>query len=620
MRADRTAVSHAPSPSAAATLPGSAVADTAPAVRAFSRAALACALFAGVGWLILTAWPQLQALVGFHLFVQHDTAWLLGAAVVLALALPAGRLLARRTWPVGLPTSRTVLGAPVIALVGAVVVVAAAGSWLVFAGHPLAMDEFMALFQARALQGGALIPALPADWADFAEALQPIFLRHDPTLGVWSPDYRPGNAAIVALFGAVHLAPLAEPLMAGASVALVAWLARRTWPEERHLPIIAAALLAASPQLLVTAMTPYSMTAHLFFNLAWVVLHVRDDRAGHAGALAVGFLAIGLHQVHVHPAFILPFMLSLLWRRRVWLAALYASAYAAFLLFWLFWRDIAMALEGLPHSVGVGDGGYLAEGLLRRLRSHSLADIHMWLGNLGRFVAWQNLALLPLAVAGLAQLRRAPWLVRMLAWGCLTSLLPYLLLMPYQGHGWGYRYLHVCLGSFALIAAYGWVALKRDLAPASARRTAAALVAAAAIGVVVGVPLRAVQAHRFAHPFAEAQAYVERLPVDAVLIDTAAIWYGTDLVRNDPFLRNTPKLMAVGQLTDGQLETLCRDRDVAFVGLADLSALGLRPNPHVGGTAGAATQARPVADRLAAAGCTPVLSGRGHDARRRAQS
>ena len=73
--------------------------------------------------------------------------------------------------------------------------------------------------------------------------------------------------------------------------------------------VVAAVLLATSSQFLLTAMTPYSMTAHLALNLAWLWLFLRGGVVGHSLAIAVGALACGLHQLVFHPLFVAPFAL-----------------------------------------------------------------------------------------------------------------------------------------------------------------------------------------------------------------------------------------------------------------------------------------------------------------------
>ncbi len=55
-------------------------------------------------------------------------------------------------------------------------------------------------------------------------------------------------------------------------------------------------------------MTPYAMTAHLAFNLAWLWLFLRRGPPAQVAAMAVGFLATGLHQLVFFPLFALPFL------------------------------------------------------------------------------------------------------------------------------------------------------------------------------------------------------------------------------------------------------------------------------------------------------------------------
>src|SRR3546814_21084376 len=42
-----------------------------------------------------------------------------------------------------------------------------------------------------------------------------------------------------------------------------------------------------------------------------------------------------------------------------------------------------------------------------------------------------------------------------------------LLLLVYQGHGWGYRYLHGLIGAFCLLGGFGWMRLSRPEKPLS---------------------------------------------------------------------------------------------------------------------------------------------------------
>ena len=104
---------------------------------------------------------------------------------------------------------------------------------------------------------------------------------------------------------------------------------RLFWPGEREPAVVAALLYCASGQILLSGMTSYAMTAHLTLNLLWLWLFLLDRRGADMGALAVAFVATGLHQPLFHPLFAAPFLFGLL-RDRAWLrVAFYAAGYAA---------------------------------------------------------------------------------------------------------------------------------------------------------------------------------------------------------------------------------------------------------------------------------------------------
>mgnify|MGYP000632655508 CR=1 FL=1 len=78
--------------------------------------------------------------------------------------------------------------------------------------------------------------------------------------------------------------------------------------------------------------------------------------------------------------------------------------------------------------------------------------------HLARFVAWNNLLLVPLSVVAVFTMNwrealRGKTVELPLALGCLGASA----LAIDQGYGWGYRYLNGYIGCFALLAAYGWL-------------------------------------------------------------------------------------------------------------------------------------------------------------------
>lgn len=543
-------------------------------------AAILLAIRLGVPEATLREYPFL---VNVWLAAYQDPYWLLFLALLVIAAsrvdqLPrlAAALDRLRDWAASLTN-------PVPWLALATTLIVALGVDWVYHRFALSMDEYMLVWQARIYLAGHLLAPIPEGWGDLAKALQPIFTHIDQTNQLWYPGYLPLASALYALFDLVALGPWSNALLAGGSVALTAAIARRAWPEERHAPGLAALLLATSPQLLITAMTPYSMTAHLFFNLLWLWLFLADTRRGHLLAALVGLIAVGLHQPHVHPLFIAPFMLSLLWQRRWRLAFGYAAWYAAVLLLWIFWKDFAT--WWVTGGGGVGGTSADASGVnfLARLtvffNHFGSLRLPLVLINLSRFFAWQSALCVLLLIPALFGIRQAPYVIKMLLVSILLTLLAHAAFMPGQGHGWGYRYLHVHIGSLALIGVWGWLWAYRDLSFDDQRRLARGGTILFLAGLLIAIPLRAQQAWEFVTPFAEADKYIKELPTDLVLIDPFDTWFSVDLTRNDPFLRTSPKIMIITGITSLPLKDLCDRYTVTLIDYAAVEHLGMKPMP-----------------------------------------
>ena len=76
-------------------------------------------------------------------------------------------------------------------------------------------------------------------------------------------------------------------------------------------------------------------------------------------------------------------------------------------------------------------------------------------------------------------------------------------------------------------------------------------------------------------PYARASAQIERAAAEVVIVDDLGLAYARDLVRNDPFLRNAPKVMWLGDLDDAQIRVLCRRYSVSIFEAAHGKAAGI---------------------------------------------
>ena len=457
-----------------------------------------------------------------------------------------------------------------------------AGVWVVLHNYPLSTDEFLATFDARILASGHLSARLPEVWRLYSFALEPRFVIHTWDGRYWYSSYLPVNAAFLALASAVKAGALLAPLWAGLAVLATFGVARRLWPTEPNAAPVAALLLASSAQLLFTAMTPYAMSAHLALNMAWLWLVLRGGKLGHGAAAGVAFLATGLHQIIFHPLFAAPFVLEM-WLARRWKPATWHTcAYAAIGLFWMAYPPMHLASFGIAPAEARSHVGVLANirGLLGDF------DPLGWgymVKNLVRFFTWQSLLAVPLALVAIVPAVRAGGPLRAMVVGLALTTLAMFVLLPYQGHGWGYRYLHGLLGSLCLLGAAGWMRLTRDSTPKARQAQNAVFAAAIAASVLILIPVRAWQARAFEAPYLAAERKIRATPADVMIVDDDEVAFGADLIRNDPFLRNRPLIMQAAALSPAQVTSLCATRTVAWFRQADAYALGIKetgPPPY----------------------------------------
>jgi hypothetical protein len=523
-------------------------------------------------------WQQ-PAFVWFvtFLFQTQDAPWLVAVALFLM-----GIWWIR--FPASVPRGVTSLlhhpTAIAASLAAAVLIVGAAGTELIFHDHHLARDEIQADFDARIFRDGVLVAPVSAEWQSFARALQPRFMLPIADGRGFVSSYLPVNAALRTLVGLLVDPAWTSPLLAAFSTIALYGISRRLWPDRPDAAVVGAVLLATSSQVLVIAMTSYAMTAHLALNLLWLWLFLRDDRIGHGAAIGVGFLATGLHQLIFHPLFAAPFILRLWFSRRRQLALVYVGSYCAICLFWLLYPALVFHWLGLASdpSAHPAEQSFFARVLLLLLNFDWLGGTGVMLKNVLRFVVWQNPLLLPLALLAYRSVRNDRGIARELATGVVLTLVVVWIVLPNQGHGWGFRYLHGLLGNMALLAGYGWVAIS----PATSRENVGAswrlfIVSAALAGLVL-LPVHAKQANDFAMPYVRAYEAILSAPTDIVLVNKSGMLFAEDLVQNDPFLRNRPKVLDLALLDEMRLARICGQFSVSIFDRQQGHALGILPD------------------------------------------
>lgn len=574
-------------------------------VPGFWTLAAAVALIA----VLVTVWYwKPVGIAGFY-FVKQDVPI---ACAMIAAGISWRYLTPRSRWNSEVRLSRrtALMGAALLFVLGT------AGHWLVLAGYDLSRDQSMATFAARQIGQGTLVTPVPEAWRPFGQAMMPLYYYGliNPSFA-WASAYLPVNSAIQALGDVIGHRSIANPLVLIAGLAALWQVARIIWPERRDAAVVAVLFGATSAQLIANAMSSYAMVGHFALNMVWLALFLRNDWLGAIGALAIGFLAMGLHQFHFHPMFAAPFLLWLVWRRQWSRAAFYGFGYLAILLVWtqvyptwLVGQAASVAATfpttALPPVVRptaappeVDLGLYIARKLGRLFEFPP----RIWLFNLVRFFTWENLALIPLAVLALPSLWRrgekpsGPFVP--IAVACLVGML----LPVHQGHGFGYRYLSGAIGCFCLLASYGWVRLVPEPGPA---RAWAMLKAACCFTLAVTLPLQLFMLRDMVAPYARLHAAIMASDADVVLVDTQGGFLAQDLVQNSPDFEQRPKIMDLSLVPIDALEPLCRGKRVMLVDRRHYRAVDMRVGNIAPLTIQRLVERRPVLDRLS---CAPPM-------------
>lgn len=533
---------------------------------ALSRAAVVMALFA-LAFLPFVQMASVPAMPRFY-FRSQDF------PVIFAIAGTMGLLLWRQpSWrlPDALPTTRAVwmtafLIAPSLW----------AGTHLIMLNYPLTRDEHMVAFDGANFTAGRLGAILPEEWAGFGEALVPNFLITAEGWQVMASAYLPVNAMMRALFGKLLDPALLNPLLLSTGLVVLWSLARRIFAGDNRAVWVVILTFLLSGQLMTNAMTHYAMTGHVVFNLLWLALYFRGGLVAHALAMTIGFLTIGLHQPIFHPLFVGPILLGMLWQRRFRLFSIYAVVYAASLLFWFSYPVLVIYALGLERSSGgsgAGAGGFIAERIIPLLTRIDPAMVPLMLANLLRAIAWNAAYLLPLLLITALGWRKLDALGKQLLAGLVLTVFAIAILLPYQGHGWGYRYIHALIGPMCLLAGYGW-----RLIPQAERSSAQGGLIALALVSLLSLPFQWWSARQFVEPHVRLHDIAKSQQTDFVLFDSEMPSHGVDDVRNLPDLSNRPLLFSSREMDGAMIGELCNRGTLAILTRKDFRSVGLAHN------------------------------------------
>ncbi len=437
------------------------------------------------------------------------------------------------------------------------------GSLLVYRNYPLSMDEYAAYFQSQAFAAGHLAGQLPPallDWLVPPE-FQNLFLFVSHATGRVASAYWPSHALLLTPFTFMGIPWAFNPAISAATVLAIHRLGCRIF-ADRETAGLAVLLTVASPVFCADGISYYSMSAHLLANALFALLLLEPTALRACIAGVVGSLALTMHNPVPHMLFAAPWIVWLLARRggialTGWLILGYAPLSLLLGVGWFLFST------GLPHEgVALAASSQLTQRFAARtasaFASPTVTLLIARLIGVAKIVVWAVPGMLILAAAGAWKWRHnIP--CRLLALSAVATLLGFLYVPVDQGHGWGFRYFHSAWLALPLLAAGALQKSGRGSEEISQpskigrgsifedAETRTFLVACALLTLVCGNGWRAYQIHSFISMNLAQLPVYEGKQHRVVIIDPHVLFYGMDLVRNDPWLRGG----VVGMITHG---------------------------------------------------------------------
>jgi hypothetical protein len=423
------------------------------------------------------------------------------------------------------------------------------GALTVYRDYPLSMDEYVAVFQAQAFAAGRFGGQFPPELLDQLLPRFPpnYFFTASRATGEVSGSYWPGFALLVAPFAGLGIPWAANPVISALTLPAVHRLTHAI-SGSREAAGWAVALTLASPVFVVSALSYYSMPAHLLCSLLYALLLLRPTVMRALLAGLVGSVALVLHNPVPHLLFSIAFVIWLLLRRES--VAVFGALLLGYLplvgLLGFGWQH---HLAGLVAATGAAQATTAATTaalpLLERLVEQIGALItfprpvilEARIAGLSKIWTWSAAGLGVLAVYGYtAASARAE--ARLLATAFAITFFAYYFVPFDQGHGWGYRYIHSAWFVLPVLAALG-LGQAGSAESAELRNMVGWGVA---LSLVFANALRLVQVDGF---MARHLAQVPPLARSAdpgqaeiVFVVPTGGFYTQDMVHNDPFLRD----------------------------------------------------------------------------------
>jgi len=430
---------------------------------------------------------------------------------------------------------------PVLAAV-AITILLSLGTIFVYQSHPLSMDEYAAVFQAKTFSAGRVYAQLSPQYYDWlmVSGFQGEFFIGSRETGHVIEAYWPGFSLILAVFEFIRLPWLCNPLLAAISLLLIHRITAEV-TGDKSAAGWSVLFALASGAFAGNAISFYSMQAHLTLNLVFAYLLIRPSAARAFGAGLAGSLALVLHNPMPHAVFAAPW---LIWMMRKGETRLYIPpvilGYAPGIALGLVWLVLRSDIVSGTH-----DFSALRETVRGAFTWPNWAVFNIRLASLVKLWVWACPGVFVFAAVGLIA-RRADHRIRLLGLSAALTFIAYLFVTFDQGHGWGYRYFHSAWGVIPILA--GCAMADSSLPHPRLLSFAGAVVV---LGLVVIVPFQLYQIHEVVSRQISMIGAPRRPGNNVYFIHPRGGFYAADAVQIDPLLRDSDlKLVSRGSETD----------------------------------------------------------------------
>jgi len=418
---------------------------------------LALTLISAVAMPIIMHAGRVEGVNEFDYFIYYRLLFFndyFNSLAMLAALLAA--LLLRSTWSRVEQLAQWITLYPLKTCIISFVAIAGAGRFI-YQAFPLAMDEYAQLLQARIFSQGSFALIYPLELLD--RMVIPgarHFILVNPETGQAASAYWPGLALLMTPFAFLELEWLLNPLLAAIGLWLIGDLANQAsgQSQARGWAILAA---LACPQYTINAMSYYSMTSLLTFNLLYLWLLLKNNWRSTLLAGVVGGFALGMHNPVPHSLFAIPCIAWLLLNRSRYtqLFPLIIGYFPLILLLCL-GRNLLihfMELKGNLHAVNYHyeNADFIGKLFQKIQEIFIFPDLRIVIVRayaLCKMVIWAA----PGILLALFFIKPNTLIQRILLYSLVFSFIFYLFIYFDQGHGWGYRYIHPVWGIIAISA------------------------------------------------------------------------------------------------------------------------------------------------------------------------